>query len=144
MWDFDLKKEPSNLYKIETSLKAIAEVFKISHIYIFETRNGYNAISLNKLEQKHVFNIKSRTTLDDRKHLEHGLASNSWKIRLGDDKNLVGGINTKYNEYMSSNAHRICLNSVFDCDIKKSTEFDNSEKVLLEAYWCWKETYHGK
>jgi len=142
-WDFDSKSE-KYLYKIESSLKSIAEIYHLTDIYIFETRNGFNAICLNKLDFNLIYTIKNATSFDDKKHLWHGLNSGAWKIRIGNDKKYVSFVNNPNKVHKSSNAHRLFLNKMFKTNIKKDKSFDNSEKFLVESYWCWKETYHEK
>ena len=89
-----------------------------------------------------VYKIKLNTTSDDRKHLQHGFNANNWKFRIGDDKKLISFIKNPYKVYSKSNAHRLALNHFFDTSIQKDSSFDNSENIKLDAYWCWKETYH--
>jgi len=145
IWDFDGEiKNESYLYKIENSLKSIANVFDLTDIYIFSSRNGFNAVCLNKLDFNLIYSIKDATAFDDRKHLEHGLISSAWKLRIGEDKKYISFINNPNKVHISSNAHRIFFNKLFKMNIKKDKSFDNSKNFLVESYWCWKETYHAK
>jgi hypothetical protein len=138
IWDFDIIKQPKNFWRIENSLKSIQRSFLLSSIYLIETRFGYNAICLDKLDKNSVGNIKNLTFGDDRKHLEQGISYN-WYIRIGKDKKLVSVIDTeKFTKYTRSNAHRIALNNLMNIKIDKTRFFDESGKILLCSYWDWK------
>lgn len=145
-WDFDVDKEPKNLAKIESSLTNIAMLYKLGKIYILETRNGYNAICLDKIDFKKVFNIKNDTAFDDRKHLEGGFVGNSWKIKVPKDENIkkyISFVDVNYKLFSRSNAHRIALNNFFGTNIKKDSIFDDNTNITISAYWCWKQELYG-
>lgn len=144
IWDFDVCKEPKNLRKIENSLSSIQRTFLLSTIYIIETRLGYNAICLDKLDKMSVGNIKNLTYGDDKKHLEQGIQYN-WFIRIGKDKKLVSISETgRFSKYTRSNAHRVALGKLMDIEIVKDKYFDDSTKILLAAYWDWKTYCRNK
>jgi hypothetical protein len=141
IWDFDVGHEPKNIHKIENSLKNIQRNFLLSAIFLFESRNGYNAVCLDKLDKHEVGNIKNLTPYDDKKHLEHGLLY-GWKLRIGSDKHLISLIDTdKFSKYTKSNAHRLALKNMFFTDIKKDTFFDDNTQLCLYSYWDWKIAY---
>lgn len=137
-WDFDVIKQPKTQYKIESSLKNIQRQFLLSKIYLFESRNGYNAVCLDKLDKNTVGNIKNLTPYDDKKHLEQGLLYN-WKLRIGTDKKYISYIDVeKFSNYVMSNSHRLALNKMFGTKIEYSRFFDDSKKLCLYSYWDWK------
>jgi hypothetical protein len=137
-WDFDIGKEPKNLYKLENTLKSVQRQFLLSTIYIIETRFGYNAVCLDKLDKNSVANIKNLTFGDDRKHLEQGIIYN-WYMRIGADKKLISIVDTdRFSKYTRSNAHRIALLNLMSINIEKTRFFDDSGKILLCSYWDWK------
>lgn len=138
IWDFDVNVESKNLCKIENSLKNIQRMFLLSKIYILESRCGYNAICLDKLDKNEVANIKNLTSFDDKKHLEQGIIYN-WKLRIGKDKKYVSYVDTeKFSKYTRSNAHRVTLNKMFGMDVDTNKFFDDSRGICLYSYWDWK------
>ena len=138
IWDFDFNKNMKSLFKLENSLKNIQRNFLLSPIYLFESRCGYNAVCLDKLDKHTVTNIKNLTFGDDRKHLEQGILYN-WKLRIGSDKRLIEIFDIDhFSKFTRSNAHRIALNNLFGTDIPHNTFFDDSRNICLYSYWDWK------
>jgi hypothetical protein len=135
IWDFDI----TDLYKVEKSLSVVQNKFFLSSIYVLETRNGFNAICVDKLQANQVYNIKNETQFDDDRHNEFGFKSNNWKFRLGKEKKHVSTINCNYTTYNKSNAHRKMLYKFYRISILKDFAFDYSENIKLDSYWCWKE-----
>lgn len=137
-WDFDVQKNPKTFYKIENSLKAIQRQFLLSKIYLLDSRCGYNAICLDKLDKNTVGNIKNLTPYDDRRHLEQGLTYN-WKMRIGPDKKLITNIDVAgFSNFVRSNAHRIALERIYNIKIDYTRYFDESRNICLYSYWDWK------
>jgi hypothetical protein len=138
IWDFDFDKKPKSLFRLENSLKNIQRNFLLSSIYLFESRCGYNAVCLDKIDKHTVTNIKNLTFGDDRKHLEQGILYN-WKLRIGSDKKLIEIIDTEhFTKFTRSNAHRIALNNLFNTEIQHNTFFDDNRNICLYSYWDWK------
>lgn len=138
-WDFDISPCEKSLFKVENALSFIQQQYKLSQIYILETRNGYNAICLDKFDAKKIYEIKDKTAFDDRKHNEFGLRSNNWKFRAGREKKHVGLVNCNFMCYNKSNTHRVMLGRWYNINIIKDFAFDGSNNIKLDAYWCWKE-----
>lgn len=136
-WDFDVEKNPKTIYRIENSIKVIQRQFLLSKIYILESRCGYNAICLDKLDKNTVGNIKNLTTYDDRRHLEQGLTYN-WKLRIGGDKKHISTTDLGFTGFVRSNAHRLALDRMFNIKIGYTRFFDESRKICLYSYWDWK------
>lgn len=139
-WDIDLKPSPPHMAKTSDVLRSVQQHFHLSTIYIFLSRNGYNAVCLDMLPGNTVYGIKNETLIDDNEHLKHGVISNSWKLRIGSDKKIIDILSSVEHKYLHSNAHRIALNRFFNCNIKRTDAFDTNRNIKLEAYWCWKET----
>jgi len=138
IWDFDMSKNPSNLKHIEQSLKCVQRNFLLSTIYIIESRNGFNAICLDKIDKPTVTSIKSSTIGDDKHHLEVGIKRN-WFLRFGDDKKLKSIVDDcRFSKFTRSNPHRIALKNFFGISIEKDKYFDNETHIYLAAYWDWK------
>jgi len=138
IWDFDVTKSPSNLNHIEKALKPTQRNFLLSTIYIMESRNGYNAICLDKLDKETVASIKNLTPGDDKRHLEVGI-KRSWFLRFGYDKNIVSQLSEgRFNHFTKSNPHRIALKNFFNYEIEKDRYFDDETQIYLAAYWDWK------
>lgn len=143
LWDFDIKNKDNGFNKVQEALISISQLYHLSKIYIIETRNGFNAICLDKFPLEKAYQIKKETAFDDKKHQESGLYHKDWRMRIGNDKKYIGGVITNSRNFHSkSNAHRIFLIKEFDLNITKDDAFDNSMSCLFSHYWCWKETYH--
>ena len=130
LWDFDT----DCLKDIVECLIEIQKYFTLSNIFILSSRNGFNAICLDKYTKDKVFNIKSLTILSDKKHDVIGYKRNGWVLRIGDDKEIETVLLGIQQYYPKSNAHRKLLENLFDVEICKTYAFDNSTKILFEKY----------
>lgn len=139
IWDFDCKPSPSNLSKIELCLNNVSFYNHLDKIIILQSRNGYNAICLNKLPFDKVYNIKAETKFDDKKHNEFGYKRLNWRLRIGNDKKIVSRISNVFKRYPSSNAHRLFLNNIYNANIIIDNTYDLTKLCLIAGYWCWKE-----
>lgn len=131
LWDFDniTAKDASE------SLIEIQKLFNLSDIFIILSRNGYNAVCLDKYTKDKVFLIKSLTTLDDKQHGISGYKHNGWTLRIGDDKKLDTVLLGTQRSYPKSNAHRKLLEILFNITLLKTSAFDNFETVLFERIY---------
>jgi len=139
IWDFDCKPSSSNLAKVEDVLIDISFYNLLDKIIILQSRNGYNAICLNKLPFEKVFNIKQKTKYDDKKHNEFGYERQNWRLRIGKDKRVVSRIDNNYKKFPCSNSHRLFLNNIYNANIYFDYTYDLSKICLVAGYWCWKE-----
>lgn len=128
LWDFDdvTAKDTSE------SLIKIQKRFNLSDIYIILSRNGYNAICLDKYTKNKVFLIKSLTTLSDKQHDISGYNHEGWTLRIGNDKKLDAVLLGNQRCYPKSNAHRQLLEILFNVKMKKTFAFDSFDTILFE------------
>lgn len=130
LWDFD-----NDLLKdIVECLIEIQKHLSLSDIFIISSRNGYNAVCLDKYDRHYTFFIKSLTILSDKKHDVIGYKRNGWVLRIGDDKKIETVLLSSQRMYPKSNAHRKLLETLFDIKLMKTSAFDNYEIVLFEKY----------
>ena len=130
LWDFD--NEP--LKDIIECLIEIQKYLALSDIFIITSRNGYNAVCLDKYSRRHAFFIKSLTILSDKNHDVIGFKRNGWVLRIGDDKKIETVLLSNQRMYPKSNAHRILIERLFDIKLTKTSAFDNYNNVLFEKY----------
>ena len=138
--DFDVKKSPGNLRRVENCISGVVDMFGLSCVFVFETRGGYNGVCFDKFIFNTVATIKSKCVLDCRNHLVHGINGGGWKFRLGSDKKFVSSVGSVRCKHPKSNAHRLCFNGFFGLKVVKDVLFDDSSNVLFDGYWCWKES----
>jgi len=140
LWDFDgvSKKDVSE------SLIEIQKQFNLSNIFLLLSRNGYNAICLDKYTRDKVFLIKSLTTLSDKQHDISGYKHNGWTLRIGNDKKLDTVLLGVQRNYPKSNAHRQLLEVLFDVKLMKISSFDGFGTVLFEKIYRNREAINGK
>jgi len=130
LWDFD----NNSLKDVTECLIEIQKYFNLSNIYIISSRNGYNAVCLDKYIKDKIFWIKSLTILSDKTHDVIGYKRNGWVLRMGKDKKIEQILLGKQRACPKSNAHRILVETLFDIKIFKSSAFDDYTNVLFEKY----------
>ena len=130
LWDFD----NDNIRDITECLIEIQKYFNLSTVYILSSRNGYNAICLDKFSDFRAFYIKSLTILSDKKHDVIGYKRNGWVLRMGEDKKIDSILYGNHRNYPKSNAHRELLNKLFNYSINKTLAYDNFTDILFEKY----------
>ena len=140
LWDFD----NICIKDVVESLTEIQKYFNLSDIFIISSRNGYNAICLDKYYKDKVFFIKSLTTLSDKQHDISGYKHNGWTLRIGNDKKLDTVLLGVQRNYPKSNAHRRLLEILFDIKLMKTSAFDNFDTVLFEKIYRTTEDMNGK
>lgn len=130
LWDFD-----NDCFRdIVECLIGIQKYFNLSEIYIISSRNGYNAICLDKYTINKVFFIKSLTILSDKTHDVIGFKRGGWVLRIGNDKKIETILLGVQKSYPKSDAHRKLLEKLFDINICKTYAYDNNAKILFEKY----------
>ena len=130
LWDFDSE----SISDVTECLLGIQKYFNLSTIYIISSRNGYNAVCLDKFSDFRAFFVKSLTILSDKKHDVIGYKRNGWVIRIGNDKKIDSILYGNHKNYPKSNAHRELLNTLFNFDIVKTSAYDDYTKILFEKY----------
>ena len=131
-FDYDDKK----LHDIEIELTKIQKKYALSDIYIFSSKNGYNALSLDKLPYNKLKDIYSECKLVCDEYLELGLRRNILTLRIGKDKKLIEVVESNNNIWKKSLSHAILLIVFFDVDIEvyANKTFDNNLYLRLKAY----------
>ena len=132
IWDFDVKGL-SYLYHITRELVEVQKMFNLSDIYLFKSRNGFNAICLDKHNSENTLKIKMETKHSCPQHNRIGYKRDSWVLRLDNDKRLMEII---YNNgvWKKSNAHRLLINKYFNMNVAKDDDFDNYTTLRFEKY----------
>lgn len=133
LWDFDIGKE--HIDKVYQALKKVQDRNKLSDIVLIESRNGYNAICLDKFDVDTAFLIKSETELSDAQHNRIGRKRNGWVLRVGADKVVRDVIISNYDCFHSkSNAHRKLLHKVYGVYCPLDNSCDLGTHLVAEAY----------
>ena len=131
IWDFDR----IDVYDMLKSLSKMQSYNGLGVIYIFESRWGFNAVCLDKLIDKEVYNIKLNTRYDDYWHNNIGYKSNSWAWRIGNDKHYLKHLlpTDDYQYRIQSNAHKIFLEKQFNIQVNFGI-FDTYTDLIIESY----------
>lgn len=131
-FDYDEKL----LFDIAKELMFIQTKYKLSDIYIFSSKNGFNALSLDKLPFNTLIKLYSDCSLVCEDYLQLGLKRSFLTLRIGYDKKLETILKSSETYYIKSLAHAILLNVFFNTDIEiyGNKTFDNSLYIRLKAY----------
>jgi len=114
----------------------LKDKYQLSQIYIFSSKNGFNALSLDKLPYRILCNLYEDCKLVCNDYLQLGLKRSFLTLRIGHDKELFHIIESSNTYYKKSLAHAILLNVFFNVfvDIHNDKLFDNSMYIRLKAY----------
>jgi len=138
MMDFD----GIGLQTVKDYLNEIQVDNNLSDIYIIESTNGYNAISLDKLPQSLIYNWGNYAySPADRQFLKIGFERGYFVLRFGHDKKLVETLINASNVYEKSLAHKKFLEWFFDIKII-CAPLDTNKKINLIRYPSEKHGYH--
>jgi len=131
-WDFD----NIDLSFAEKSLSSIQAYHGLGDIYIIKSSSGYNAFCLDKFFLNEAYNILYHTRWNDFQHVRIGYLSESWALRIGDDKELIKRIDIteNYKSRKQSNAHYNFFKKIFDFEDIRLLSNDELEDVVLESY----------
>lgn len=125
--------------KIENVIKELTflrDKYQLSQIYIFESKNGFNALSLDKLPYRILVNLYNDCKFVCEDYLQLGLKRSFLTLRIGHDKKLFHIIESSNVYHKKSLAHAILLNVFFNVfiDTYNDKSFDNSMYIRLKVY----------
>ena len=133
-WDFDNIEK----YYITRSLSQIQDYHELGDIFLVKSSHGYNAFCLDKFWLNEAYNILFYSRWNDFNHVRIGFKSESWCLRLSDDKKLdIQLIPTEnYETREQSNAHYLFFKKFFKNDILRIINPDDTKlgEVQLESY----------
>lgn len=131
-WDFDNIDE----YHTLKSLSHIQVFHALGDIYIIKSNHGFNAFCLDKVFLNKAYNILYYTRWNDFNHCRIGFISESWALRLSDDKKIFTHLipTESYDMREQSKAHFDFFNKFFDYKYMRVVSPDESKDVQLESY----------
>ena len=139
MMDFD----GVNLKTVTEYLSSLQQQHDIGTIYIIKTKNGYNAIGLDKLPLVFIYQWgQTCYSPCDRVFLKLGLERNKFILRFGSDKKLVSELRNDSHKYEKSLAHKKFLEWFFDIDIDNCYPVDGNTMLEIVRYHSDKHGYH--
>ena len=113
-----------------------------SDIYIIETKNGYNAICLDKIPFLYIPYLgNSVFSPADRSFLRFGFKRGYYVLRFGSDKKLVAVLKNKSTRYEKSLAHKKFLEWFFDISIE-CYPVDGNTMLDIVRYHSDKHGFH--
>ena len=132
IWDFDMIEK----YFALRALSQVQHFHGLGDIYLIKSTHGYNAICLDKLWLNKVYNILFYTRWNDFHHVRIGFKSESWALRISDDKKIVFKLipTEEYDRRMQSSAHYKFFKKIFDFKDFKIVYPDELNDVQLESY----------
>ncbi|MCJ7637217.1 MAG: hypothetical protein MUO21_06975 [Nitrososphaeraceae archaeon] len=121
---------------IMKELTFLRDKYQLSQIYIFESKNGFNALSLDKLPYRILVNLYNDCNFVCEDYLQLGLKRSFLTLRIGNDKKLFHIIKSSNTYYKKSLAHAILMNVFFNVFIETYNDksFDNSMYIRLKVY----------
>jgi len=131
-WDFD----NIDKYYVLRSLSQIQNFHELGEIYLIQSKHGYNAFCLDKFWLNEAYNILFYTRWNDFNHVRIGFKSDSWALKLNDDKKLIMRltITDKYFRRKQSLAHYKFFDKFFNYKDLNITNPDSYENIQLESY----------
>ena len=125
-----------NVSDMYNELKFLQQKYQLSDIYIFNSKHGFNALSLDKIPYNILVNMYSECRFVCSDYLQLGLKRSFLTLRIGNDKSIFDILHSENFYYKKSLAHAILLNVFFDTDIDiySNDSFDNSMYIRLKAY----------
>lgn len=138
MIDFD----NVSYYTIYNDLLRIQHIYKLSDFYIIESTNGYNALTLDKISLKKIYEIGIESIFSCRNFYLYGYDRKYYVLRFGDDKKLEKILKSSWIQNQKSNAHRLFLEHFFNIKIDKDKHYDDLTKCDLIQYPSDKDGYH--
>lgn len=134
IWDFD----NIDAYYILRSLSQIQDYHNLGDIFLVKSSHGFNAFCLDKFWLNEAYNILFYSRWNDFNHIRIGFKSESWCLRLSDDKKLDEILmpTETYKEREQSNAHYLFFKKFFKDDKLRIINPDNTQlgEVQLESY----------
>lgn len=131
-WDFDNIEQ----YYAERSLSQVQNFHKLGDIYLIKSRNGFNAICLDKFWINEAYNILFFTRWNDFNHIRIGFISDSWALKLSPDKQIIKRVIKTENgeDREQSNAHFLFFNKYFNFKGFRIISPDKYDDIQLESY----------
>lgn len=136
-FDFDNQ----HIENVLIDLQHIQDVFKLSHIYIILSENGYNAFSLDKLDYKTLKEIYEQTQNVDNQFIKWGLNRGFMTLRMSDRKKLYKIIKSNNFIYMKSTPHKWFFNEIMEYNIQDIVMFDNENQITITSFPSNKHGY---
>lgn len=121
---------------IKKELVFLQMKYHLSDIYIYKSKNGFNALSLDKLPYNILIDVYKDCKLVCKDYLKLGLKRSFLTLRIGRDKELIHIIKSDNNNWIKSLSHAILLYVFFNTDIDfiNNHSFDNNMYIRLKAY----------
>ena len=117
--------------------------YDLSHVFVIKSRHGFNAICLDKLKLKQVYEICKSSDLIDKDFTYYNYVRRYYTLRFDRDKSLYSILHGFFNNTIQSNAHRKFLEFFFDIEYNPSYYiFDKFTKIDVIKYNSDKSGYH--
>jgi len=140
---FMIDYDKIELASVINHLMFIQKEFDMSSIYIIESTNGYNALSLDIMGLGLVYSIGMDIySPADRKFFTFGYARDYYTIRFDEDKKLVRILKSNSMKYEKSLVHKQFLEFYFNIDIEHDNRFNDYTHLDLVQYPSLKHGYH--
>jgi len=134
-----------SLESVVNHLRPIQKEFNLSDIFIIESTNGFNALSLDLLPNSLIYMIGSDVySIADHKFFKYGFDRGYYTLRFDKDKKLVRILRNNSMKYKKSLAHKLFLEWFFDIKIDGSNNnFDDNKKIRIIQYRSEKHGFHS-
>jgi len=141
MADFD----GVNLNTVIHYMRRLQMDYNLSDIYIIESKNGFNCISLDKLTLNLIYSIGNNMEKADPNFYKYGFERGYYVLRFDKDKKLTDILKNPSCKYNKSLAHTLFLRFFFNgLKIQTDFTFDNYTNFELIKYHSKKNGYHNE
>ncbi len=122
MVDSDIKISAYNdfLYALE----CLQEDFLLSDFYIFQTRHGFNAVTMDKVELEFLTNLLCTQPIIDGLFIFFNDSRGYYTLKFNADKKFTGILHSENRKYDRSYAHLIFFKDILNVPIKKGSFHD--------------------
>ena len=131
-WDFD----NVDLDIVLRSLSKVQNYHGLGDIYILQSMHGYNAFCLDKIYFNEAYNILFNTKFNDYNHIKIGRLSESWCLKLTENKQIIKRLipTENYDMRKQSLAHYELFKKFYDYNNLRILYPDLNECIEIESY----------
>lgn len=135
---FFLDLDKTSMITIKSIIKDLFWRYGLSDIYLIKSSPGnYHIITLDKMYFKDAIRIASEYA--DPEWIKFRKKSKEFILRVSpkcanSKPELIAVKYAPTFKHIKSNAHRLLLNQIYNIGIKKTREFDNNSRLILDYY----------
>lgn len=132
MADFDVDKSLYSL--VVDAILYLQETYKLSDVYLYETKNGYHAFSMDKLELDFLSNMLYSIPIIDDLFIYFALERGFFVLRWGKDKKYLCTLYSNNLKHEKSLAHYKFFTEIINTNIILDEYYDKNYEFEIIIY----------